>query len=351
MYYAYKETKGHSMLNTANTTKNKNTCCILLLFFSSMLLFACGGSSSQTVALPPVPPNPTPAPPPDPQSDFIVEFETILNADGPNVGLSAYSLIEDKYAQGSIEAPDFYPSDHNNVEHIIEDEDNIVGPHFVFLAHRDLDFDRGVQSDRQRNEIKTFDKSDDTLLGFEGDTFQYMWKFKVSSQLELSSNFSHFFQIKARNYSPEDEDNVNGNDSQPVITITGAERTSTGNTLQIRYSKGNNIDGTRDSDTRLAEIDWFTITDEWLTIFVQATFAEADSGGAFKMLITRMSDNQEIINIDESNIDMWRGQLDRDFTRPKWGIYRSIAEPDSLRAQEEQVRFADFIIRKGRLPD
>jgi len=27
--------------------------------------------------------------------------------------------------------------------HIIEAEDSIVGPHFVFLAHRDQDHDRG----------------------------------------------------------------------------------------------------------------------------------------------------------------------------------------------------------------
>ncbi|WP_348771956.1 hypothetical protein [Pseudoalteromonas sp. MMG006] len=44
---------------------------------------------------------------------------------------------------------------------------------------------------------------------------------------------------------------------------------------------------------------------------------------------------------------MWRGFSDDDFARPKWGIYRSIVETGSLRGDEEQVRFADFVIKKG----
>ena len=47
------------------------------------------------------------------------------------------------------------------------------------------------------------------------------------------------------------------------------------------------------------------------------------------------------------NIDMWRGESGEDFSRPKWGIYRSIKEKGSLRAEEEKARFADFEIRKG----
>ncbi len=67
------------------------------------------------------------------------------------------------------------------------------------------------------------------------------------------------------------------------------------------------------------------------------------------MTLTRLSDNEEIFNISEQHIDMWRGVLAQDFARPKWGIYRSIVETDSLRAEEEQVRFADFSIKKGTL--
>ena len=93
-------------------------------------------------------------------------------------------------------------------------------------------------------------------------------------------------------------------------------------------------------------VDWSTITDEWLAVTVQATFAE---DGAFHMQITRMRDEAIVVDLSENNIDMWRGVQEQDFVRPKWGIYRSLADADSLRAAEEQVRLADFAISKGTL--
>ena len=69
------------------------------------------------------------------------------------------------------------------------------------------------------------------------------------------------------------------------------------------------------------------------------------------MTLTRMSDGETIISLQDDNIDTWRGFEAADFVRPKWGIYRSIADDviDSLRADEERVHFADFTIRKGTL--
>jgi VCBS repeat-containing protein len=275
--------------------------------------------------------------------DFLVTDETTLNADGVNSGLSAYALIETVFSEGAIESPDMYAGNHEGVTHIIEDTDSIVGNHFVFLAHRDEDQDRDKGlTDRQRNEIKAYDKSPAATLAFENETVQYSWKFKVSSELELTSKFSHFFQIKARN---ESNDNTNGNDDQPIITISGAQKNSTGNQLQVRYSAGFDENGNSTGlDKNLIETDWSLITDEWVAVFVQATFSEE---GKFDMTLTRLSDNEELFNISEQNIEMWRGFSGDDFARPKWGIYRSIVETDSLRAEEEQVRFADFVIKKG----
>ena len=93
------------------------------------------------------------------RDDFIVTQETTLNADGENTGLSAYTLIENAFSEGAIESPDMYSGNHQNVVHIIEDTDSTVGNHFVFLAHRDEDQDKDKgATDRQRNEIKAFDK-------------------------------------------------------------------------------------------------------------------------------------------------------------------------------------------------
>ena len=273
-------------------------------------------------------------------------FKTIssrtVSADGVNTGLSAYQLITKSFGKKTIESPDLYSGNHTEVEHIIEDTDSVVGNHFVFLAHRDLDKDRDKSSiDRQRNEIKTFGRSDPTLLGYQGETVQYQWRFKVSADMELSRKFSHFFQIKAKNAS---ENNANGNDEQPIITISGAQHPRLGNELQVRYNAGSKPSGERTKGEYLARVDWNLITDEWVEVLVQVTYAEQ---GEFSLVLTRIRDDAVILDINKTNIDTWRGNDEGDFARPKWGIYRSIADKQSLRAEEEQVRFVDFTIRKG----
>jgi hypothetical protein len=44
---------------------------------------------------------------------------------------------------------------------------------------------------------------------------------------------------------------------------------------------------------------------------------------------------------------MWR---DGDFTKPKWGIYRSLDDRGALNASEDSVRFASFGITPGATP-
>lgn len=277
----------------------------------------------------------------NPDTGFVPATEVALASDGASSPENTYALIEAVFGEGSIEAPDFFSNDHTAVPHIVEENDAIIGDHFVFLAHRDLDFNKGVESDRQRNEIKSYDKSDASLKGFEGETMQFEWYFFVSSEMSLTSKFSHFFQLKARN---ETEDNSNGNDEQPVITLSGVEKDSTGKELQVRHSKGNTADGQRTEDVYLVRANWSDITEEWVKVFVQATFAD---DGQLIMQVTRLRDQAVIIDIHENNIDMWRGVSEQDFVRPKWGIYRSTAQWDQLRADEERVKFANFVIRKG----
>ena len=45
--------------------------------------------------------------------------------------------------------------------------------------HVTPDNDRCINTDRQRNEIKSYDKSPDNLLGVEGEEVVYKWKFKL----------------------------------------------------------------------------------------------------------------------------------------------------------------------------
>ena len=295
----------------------------------SLLLAACGGGGTST---PPAGPPPSggggpPTPAVVDEASFTTLTERTLDADGAGVGLSAYELIRDLGGSGSIESPDLYPVNHPGVEHIYEDSDGIVGNHFVFVIHRDTDIDRDRLdiTDRQRNEIKTYDKSEEAVKGYENETFIFTWKFRINPDMEISTRFSHFFQLKA----------VGGDDSHPILTITGAERSGEDG-IEVRHSP-------LQSDDILERTAWSSVTGEWLEAYCRVTFA--DSGG-LRLIVKRVSDQAVIFDIDEPGLDLWRGEDPSHFVRPKWGIYRSVLDLDNLRADEEDVRFANFSIRE-----
>jgi hypothetical protein len=297
-----------------------------------LALAACGssgGGQSTPVVNPPVvnPPVGNPPPPTD-DLNFTVLTERTLDADGDMVGLDAYDLIRafgGNYVPGPIETPDLYPINHPAVRHIYEDSDAAVGNHFVFIIHRDIDIDRDrvENDDRQRNEIKTYDRSEEAVKGYENETFIYRWKFRINADMEVSTRFSHFFQLKA----------VGGPDSQPILTISGAERSGEDG-IEVRHSP-------LQDHSVLQRADWNMVTGEWLEAYCRATFADS---GDLRLIVTRMSDDAVIFDIDETGLDLWRGEEPSHFVRPKWGIYRSILDWDNLRPDQEDVRFANFSV-------
>ena len=289
------------------------------------LLSGCGSSGGGTSPIVTPPPPPPVTGPPTDELAFTVLTERTLDADGDMSGLDAYDLIRDFAGPNPIEAPDLYPINHPAVRHIYEDFDADIGNHFVFTMHRDIDIDRDrvENDDRQRNEIKTYNSSEEAVKGFENETYIYRWKFRINSEMEVSTRFSHFFQLKA----------VGGPDSHPILTISGAERSGEDG-IEVRYSP-------LQEDTRLARVDWSQVTGEWLEAYCRVTFAES---GDLRLIVTRMSDDGVIFDIDERGIDLWRGEDASHFVRPKWGIYRSILDWDNLRPDEESVRFANFSI-------
>jgi hypothetical protein len=291
------------------------------------LLVFVGCDSGGGVATTPVegtPPGADPGPPTD-NVQFNVLTTRTLDADGDQVGLDAYDLIRAFGGPRPIEAPDLYAVNHPEVRHIYEDTDATVGNHFVFIIHRDTDIDRDCVdiTDRQRNEIKTYDLSEEAVLGFENETFIYRWKFRINDAMEVSTRFSHFFQLKA----------VGGSDSHPILTISGAERSGEDG-IEVRYSP-------LQADTILQRRNWNMVTGEWLEAYCRVTFAES---GDLRLIVTRMRDDAVIFDIDEQGLDLWRGEDASHFVRPKWGIYRSILDWDNLRPDEESVRFANFSV-------
>jgi hypothetical protein len=305
------------MINTINRISAATTL-LLLVGCSS------GGGGNPT---PPVVPPPVATPPTDTVAFNVLTTRT-LDADGDMAGLDTYDLIRafgGDYVPGPIEAPDLYPINHPAVRHIYEDNDATVGNHFVFIIHRDIDIDRDrvENDDRQRNEIKTYNSSEEAVKGYENETFIYRWKFRVNADMEVSTRFSHFFQLKA----------VGGDSSHPILTISGAERSGEDG-IEVRFSP-------LQQDTILQRQDWSTVTGEWLEAYCRVTFSES---GDLRLIVTRLRDDAVIFDIDERGLDLWRGEDPSHFVRPKWGIYRSLLDWDNLRPDEEDVRFANFSV-------
>lgn len=268
----------------------------------------------------------TPLPEDEDQFDSLSVRSLVADGEGQ---VDTYDLIRNFAGPNPIEAPDLYEINHPGAPHIFEELDESIGNHFVFVIHRDDDRDRDRLdiTDRQRNEIKTYDKSEDAVKAYEDEVMIYRWKFKIEPGISLTSRFSHFFQLKA----------VGGDDSQPLITITGNVQ-SGDDGFEIRHSP-------LTSTVDLARVSRDKVEGRWLTAYVRATFSEE---GDFRMIIVDEVEREVVFDISEQGLDMWRGNAADHFVRPKWGIYRSLAEKESLRPDVEVVRFADFEVEKVR---
>jgi len=258
---------------------------------------------------------------------FEILSTVLLDSDGAG-GVDTYTLIRNVFGPDPIEAPDLYQNNHPGTPHIIEDTDADVGNHFVFKIHRDQDWDRDTYpgtTDRQRNEIKTYAGSAESLKARLGESFFITWKFRINDSAPVSKTFSHFFQLKG----------VGGDEAQPLITITGAKRDNVDG-IEIRHSSA-----TGTPDEILNTGSWAAARGQWLSVSCLATFTDQ---GSVALTVTTMN-GQVLLTTNVNNRDMWRAG---DFIRPKWGIYRSLADSANLRPDEETVRFANFSVSKVR---
>lgn len=249
-----------------------------------------------------------------------------LESDGPE-GVETYALIKSVLGTGSMEVPDLYPENHPGVKHVIEETDDIMGHHFTFLIHRDIDKDRDTDNlDRQRNEIKAYSGSEPELKAYKGESLRYHWFFQLDEGFSISNNFSHFFQLKA----------VGGDySSQPVVTISGS-RNSSNPEFEIIHSRL-----TGSEDVQLVHTDWAEAnTGQWMEMEALVTYKDE---GYLKVSVTNMNGDTILVTENE-NIDMWREGSE--FVRPKWGIYRSLSSSQYLSEGEERARFADFSVQK-----
>ena len=232
-----------------------------------------------------------------------------------------YTLISGVLRGNPIETPDCGHPDFGS--HITQEWDDDLGKHsFVFHIHVTPDDDRCKAFDRQRNEIKTYDKSPEYLKGFLGETVTYRWSFKMDEGFQLSRNFTHIHQLKA----------VGGDDSSPLMTLTPRSGTPDNIEVSLRDSA--------DVRTVLTTISLESVEGVWVEVYERVTFGHQCR---YAIEIRTLVTGALLLDYEDLDIDLWR--VGAEFVRPKWGIYRSLDSQEYLR--DEQVRFDGFCLAKG----
>lgn len=254
----------------------------------------------------------------------VMSSQVVLDADGAG---NTYELINSVMAPGYnvIEVPDCNHSSFGR--HIDEVYDNYLSTNvFRFQIHVTPDNDRCIKVDRQRNEIKAYDKSPDNLKGIEGETVVYKWKFKLDSGFQSSPNFTHIHQLKS----------VGGlYSSMPMYTLT--TRKGSPDQLELRYAETS-------SQSTLKKTDLTPFKGVWVEVVETIKYGTnaSPNAGTYSIEIKRVSDMVTLFSYTNNALKNW--QTDADFVRPKWGIYRSLLNEMDLR--DEQVLFANFSIEE-----
>jgi hypothetical protein len=222
----------------------------------------------------------------------------------------------------AVEVPDCGHSDFGR--HIREEFDKTLNKNvFVFSIHVTPDNDRcNGSTDRQRNEIKTYGPSPDSVKGQLNETVTYRWKFRLDAGFQPSPSFTHIHQVKAGDGT---------NDGAPLITITPRA----GKPEQLEIIHTGNSGST--SLGKLKTTDLAPFKGTWVEVTEKITY---NTEGAYEITIKRVSDGAIMLSYSNNKIDLWR--TGATFCRPKWGIYRSLNNASYIR--DEEVRFADFCI-------
>lgn len=230
----------------------------------------------------------------------------LLRSDGVGIGKSPYDLFIEGLGSNPVDGP--------GPDYIREVRSAPVGDVFEFWLPATGAVDPAFP-DRQRNEIKVYNRSEDRLKAFQGQTMTYRWTFRVDPAMRISTRFCHLFQLKP----------VGGDETQPVLTFTVAD-----NQFQIRH-----LSSSAASINYLRRLPYTSVRGVWLEATV--TVKNSDDGALY--IAVRKLDGTLVTSYSASRIDLWRGS---DFNRPKWGIYRGLFDGMS----EARVQFGSFQITK-----
>ena len=249
-----------------------------ILFLALFAFIACSNSSSEVI-------DEKEQPKPEQQVDGT------LIADGNSI--KTYDLI--KRSGYNHEAPDS-SREHKTAhfQHIQQVYDNQLNKYvFAFFIHATIDDDRGLTNitDRQRNEIKTDNKSPKSLVGQKGEAMVFRWKFCLPVGFQTTTKFSHLHQLKGIDNSSGTADV-----SSPLITLTAYSNSKGGQQLRVRYDKRGG------STSTLISTDLADFLGNWVEVEEKACFGE---NGSYEVIITRIKDGKVLLKLGPEKMDMW----------------------------------------------
>ena len=248
----------------------------------------------------------------------MMHGQTFMQANSSD---SAYGILSAKgYA---YEVPDCgHPVPHINNEWNADLRKYV----FNFGMHRDLDNDRCINTDRQRIEI--YKNGADS-----GQTIYERWKFRLDSSFQSSPNFCHLHQIKAADGTDNDA---------PIMTISTRYGANATDKLQIIYTPPM-VGTTKATAVTMYQTALAPFKGSWVEVFETVTYGFP---GKYNVIIKRLSDEKILVNYSNDTLKLWR--TGANYTRPKFGLYRSLTSPTYLR--DEAVLFADFSYQKLPMP-
>lgn len=211
---------------------------------------------------------------------------------------------------------------------------------FAFYIHALIDDDRGIVNinDRQRVEIKTYNRSKKSMLAKEGETLFVSFKMKLPKDLKITKKFCHFHQLKGIDNKEHTADV-----KHPLITLTACEKKDGTQKFELRY-----FDRNQRKMNVIAALNLEDFLGNWVEVNEKIIFGKnkiQNNNGFYNISIIRLKDNHKLMDFKTNSLDLW--QTNCLAMRPKWGIYRSLGENRSLEKnlKDEEIRFNDFYVK------
>jgi hypothetical protein len=242
--------------------------------------------------------------------------------------LTAVEQIKASFGKYSIESPKHIDTrSGSKFQHIKLVKDKELGSAFAFSLRKDIDGDRNkvwpTGRERQRIEIKGYQRSPEPMKAISSETHQVKWYLKIEKSFQINKEFCHFFQLKAVGSKNIDD---------PVLTFSGV--TDHGKP-QLQLQWWSEVDA-----GRVFLADWENCKGKWLICECKTNYAKSGS----ILFSIRSLDSTLNIKKELKNVQTWRDGFE--FVRPKWGIYRSLAKEKKKLNPQDQIWMNHFSIRK-----